>query len=269
MIRDEIKLLKNLKKYDLSCFSCGNLNHDFDNCPIIHYIPDKQFIIRKYQHYEPQERDFLFERRKIKSKNALLINSDFDESWFSGLVHENINNNNDNFSQSDEEQLQLVQKSSIELINRLDNGNEIVLINQDDKKNAFEEKSLNDLEMKHESNEKTKSNKKFAKKKTKTLDLLSNEDKIVNEKEENNENFNLAMKMMFDPQFEILKNYKFYFKEANHEKIIRKIKELRKVMISKSPRKRLNLSSRLCSKSPRRKRENGNDSSNILKDCNL
>lgn len=69
MIKDQINLYGDFSKLRTYCFSCKGKNHLVKECPLNHYIPDKEKIIKKLNFYIDNERkEFL---RKSFRCNAL------------------------------------------------------------------------------------------------------------------------------------------------------------------------------------------------------
>lgn len=63
MLRDNL-LLKNSKVIKLNCFSCGRKTHQIKTCPLIHYVPDKEKIIKQYEYCYNQERKKILRKKK-------------------------------------------------------------------------------------------------------------------------------------------------------------------------------------------------------------
>lgn len=70
MIRDQIILEKNFKSIGLKCFSCNQNTHITLDCPYIHYIPDRDRIIKIHTFSPEQKERFYFQRNPSKSLNA-------------------------------------------------------------------------------------------------------------------------------------------------------------------------------------------------------
>lgn len=70
MIRDQIILEKNFKSIGLKCFSCNQNTHITLDCPYIHYIPDKDRIIKVHTFSPEQKERFYFQRNPSRSLNA-------------------------------------------------------------------------------------------------------------------------------------------------------------------------------------------------------
>ena len=87
MIKDELKSIGSFKSLKLKCPCCKNPSHFIDKCPIIHYAPDRDFIIKRFLFSSNQVRNKVFSRnikRKafhavfdsnlIQEKSRLMIN---------------------------------------------------------------------------------------------------------------------------------------------------------------------------------------------------
>lgn len=56
MIRDEINVSHLLIKLKAKCSACKQANHLLENCNLLHFCPDKEKIIKKYEFSHPQGR---------------------------------------------------------------------------------------------------------------------------------------------------------------------------------------------------------------------
>ena len=56
MIKDQIKIYKNYDIFHSFCPSCFNKNHLISECPLINYIPNRNFIIDKLNYSNIQQR---------------------------------------------------------------------------------------------------------------------------------------------------------------------------------------------------------------------
>ena len=72
MIRDNIMIYNKNDDNSQKCFSCLNKDHSFTECPAVHYIPNKQFIISKHLYNIPTIERKNFERRSKKCMNSRL-----------------------------------------------------------------------------------------------------------------------------------------------------------------------------------------------------
>lgn len=71
MISQQISIYENLKSLKIRCYCCCQNDHLSINCPILHYIPDREKIIKKDCFYKDQERTDDFrrnDRRRMCSK---------------------------------------------------------------------------------------------------------------------------------------------------------------------------------------------------------
>ena len=50
MMKDKIRILKDFSAFDYKCHFCHKQTHLFFECPKIHYIPDRDFLIKKMNH---------------------------------------------------------------------------------------------------------------------------------------------------------------------------------------------------------------------------
>ena len=71
-MRDKILIYSNLEDLKKRCNSCLKKDHDIFNCPEIHYLPRKDFIIRKHLHNQPRTQREIFNRNG-KKHNSLKI----------------------------------------------------------------------------------------------------------------------------------------------------------------------------------------------------
>ena len=70
MIKDKILLTGDYSDLDLRCLCCCQKGHISRNCPLIHFIADREKIVKSHLFYLDQERQPNF-YRKIRSQNAL------------------------------------------------------------------------------------------------------------------------------------------------------------------------------------------------------
>ncbi|KAL4434925.1 hypothetical protein ABPG74_021264 [Tetrahymena malaccensis] len=87
-IKDSILNYNNYSQLNILCFACQSENHLMGECPLIHYIANKQFLIKKLQFSPPQDSLRTYLRKKSKFKTMLKLNfvqkriakfCDFDE----------------------------------------------------------------------------------------------------------------------------------------------------------------------------------------------
>ena len=65
MIKDKMNLSHMYDEVDLKCNICFLKNHQEKDCPVVHYIPDREFIIKRHVFPHVQERDPEFIRKGI------------------------------------------------------------------------------------------------------------------------------------------------------------------------------------------------------------
>lgn len=82
MIRDNIKLSQNFSMLFYNCPICSRPNHFVNNCSKVHHIPDKNFIISKLNHSQPQVRLEQILIRKLKRSNFRNSLSDWQNRAF-------------------------------------------------------------------------------------------------------------------------------------------------------------------------------------------
>jgi len=56
MIRDQIMLYNNCQSLRLRCSACGSLDHLIKNCSLLHFVPDIEKIVKRYEFYRDQPR---------------------------------------------------------------------------------------------------------------------------------------------------------------------------------------------------------------------
>ena len=71
MIRDKIKLYNQEEDLKINCQCCEKKTHTFFKCPLIHYIPDADFLIKRLNYSTPQTRQTSTYSRKKMKFNAL------------------------------------------------------------------------------------------------------------------------------------------------------------------------------------------------------
>ncbi|CAD8105986.1 unnamed protein product [Paramecium primaurelia] len=64
-MHDDLTLNEDSQFLKLTCFSCNSISHKVIDCPLVHFIPDKEFIIKKHQFSRFQKRN---ESMKLKYK---------------------------------------------------------------------------------------------------------------------------------------------------------------------------------------------------------
>ncbi|CAD8097297.1 unnamed protein product [Paramecium primaurelia] len=63
-VRDSILLGENYQPAKLSCYSCKKFNHLIKDCPVLHYVPDKERVIKKEYFPFCQERNLTYKRKR-------------------------------------------------------------------------------------------------------------------------------------------------------------------------------------------------------------
>ncbi|CAD8195038.1 unnamed protein product [Paramecium octaurelia] len=69
-IRDKMILYQDDQYFTVSCFSCGKESHKLIECPLIKFVPDKEFIIKKHLYPQQQPRK---PHSRTKKKNTTLL----------------------------------------------------------------------------------------------------------------------------------------------------------------------------------------------------
>ncbi|KAM3146296.1 hypothetical protein pb186bvf_001641 [Paramecium bursaria] len=88
LIKDKIILNPHQVKvpFGVYCPACQNFDHEFKECQIISYIPDRELIIKKYQFSTKQERSNHSRKTKLKGFKAIanleLINDSVEDFQF-------------------------------------------------------------------------------------------------------------------------------------------------------------------------------------------
>ncbi|EAR89662.1 cyclic nucleotide-binding domain protein (macronuclear) [Tetrahymena thermophila SB210] len=67
MIRDQINIYQEYRTIGFSCYACGKETHSIGECPIIHFIPKKEKIIRDFTCIKQHDRQE-FQRKNSKQK---------------------------------------------------------------------------------------------------------------------------------------------------------------------------------------------------------
>ncbi|CAD8117387.1 unnamed protein product [Paramecium sonneborni] len=63
-VRDSILLCENFQPAKLSCYSCKKFNHLVKDCPVLHYVADKEKVIKKENYPLLQDRCITFKRKR-------------------------------------------------------------------------------------------------------------------------------------------------------------------------------------------------------------
>jgi len=66
MIKDQILLYENYLPLKTRCYSCNQIGHLSHKCPLIHFIPDQEKVIKKFNFYLDQKRQTPFIRKKLR-----------------------------------------------------------------------------------------------------------------------------------------------------------------------------------------------------------
>ncbi|CAK62551.1 unnamed protein product (macronuclear) [Paramecium tetraurelia] len=70
MIKDKVQFQQDLSMLDVRCYSCKSTSHLVNQCPFLHYQPDKDRVIKQQLYPIQQEREEI--QRKSKYINAML-----------------------------------------------------------------------------------------------------------------------------------------------------------------------------------------------------
>ena len=85
MMKDKLKFYEQYQYTNIRCSSCLKSNHLIQTCPYIHYIPDKNFLINRYNYSYSQTRKKDFVRKPRKKLKALLqleaIDNALEKLW--------------------------------------------------------------------------------------------------------------------------------------------------------------------------------------------
>ncbi len=107
MIRDKLLIYNNLEDLNKKCKACYRRDHDIYLCPEVHYIPCKDFIIKRYLYSRPQLDQVKYIRTVRKKANAKDIFNSLQEKFLMSeafILNQNKINNEENdeyFSESD------------------------------------------------------------------------------------------------------------------------------------------------------------------------
>ncbi|CAK58071.1 unnamed protein product (macronuclear) [Paramecium tetraurelia] len=63
-VRDSILLGENYQPAKLSCYSCKKFNHLIKDCPVLHYVADKERVIKKENYPFQQDRNVVYKRKR-------------------------------------------------------------------------------------------------------------------------------------------------------------------------------------------------------------
>lgn len=70
-MKDQFLIYNETKEYFSPCYSCQAASHFFENCPVIHYFPNKLIHISRLTFTANQTRNGEFRRLRIKTRNVL------------------------------------------------------------------------------------------------------------------------------------------------------------------------------------------------------
>ena len=82
MMRDNMTLSQNSSYFSYKCPICSQLNHFIKNCPKVHYFPNKNFLISRLNHSQPQVHSKNNFKRKLQKLNTLKLLSDVQNRAF-------------------------------------------------------------------------------------------------------------------------------------------------------------------------------------------
>lgn len=74
MMKDKIRILTDYSAFDYKCPFCKKTDHLFFECSKLHFIPDRDFLIKKLNFSVAQMRTKPFFRRRTRKINALFQN---------------------------------------------------------------------------------------------------------------------------------------------------------------------------------------------------
>ncbi|CAD8062415.1 unnamed protein product [Paramecium primaurelia] len=83
--------LEDLSVLQMKCFSCNSKNHRVLQCPLLHYIPDKELILKRYCYSESQNRNSKYERNPFRQRGYFAAR--FDQEVIEQEAN-SFNNNN-------------------------------------------------------------------------------------------------------------------------------------------------------------------------------
>lgn len=161
MIKDEIMNYENINLLRIRCFSCNQMGHLANACPLIHFIPNKEKIIKKYNFYLDQERKqilrkYLKSRNALKNQNTLLsaykkindqIQKEKENLYNYSMTNENnMTSSEQNISEIDEKELEeLCDSGTSENITEPDEKNTSPQIMKNDKLNNIDDNVISSV----------------------------------------------------------------------------------------------------------------------------
>ncbi|CAD8095941.1 unnamed protein product [Paramecium sonneborni] len=78
-VRDKMVLYQDDQYFTVSCFSCGKESHKLIECPLIKFVPNKEFIIKKYL-FPQKQSSKPYVRTKKKTKSLILDKKRLEQS---------------------------------------------------------------------------------------------------------------------------------------------------------------------------------------------
>ena len=97
MIKDKLVLYNDYSCINKTCFSCNQGNHIVEECPKLHYMPNIERIIKKYNFPQNNERKSFSRMKKYKTNSLHLMRSNFKS--YIKLTETLKQNQNDNESE--------------------------------------------------------------------------------------------------------------------------------------------------------------------------
>ena len=146
MISDQIKFNKNYNALSIKCFACEQKGHLANECPLIHYIPNFEKIVKIYTYNPEQKNRKTAFRNPAKSSNALSAKFDNNKAFlrFQRLLrqlyvmeYETFIEKSRDFSQSDDEFNKGNEISPIEILSSASGFNVSTLKTQKNEKIPF------------------------------------------------------------------------------------------------------------------------------------
>ena len=184
MIKQEMQMKSFCEDLDIRCDSCKKKNHFLAKCPLLHYIPDKDFILSKLRYTQEQTRKE-HKRRQLKFMNALKHqNSIRDDAKSFELSSESESDDSDDDSNEETENYNIHEKTEI---NRKQAAINLEAIHENDEhieessSLLYQKEKMSDLDENHQNQSnllgEEKHNKETGKNETNPLDLSFLEEK--------------------------------------------------------------------------------------------
>ena len=209
---------------------------------MLHYSPDRDFLIKKHLHDGGQTRNPNYIRKNIKKFNALADNEYLKNEVFqlnSEIFSDFCDFYDDEINDLVENDHHLVKKNTTEIDEINNNLAENIIFPQINQ--FYEEKEEEEtpplIELKKKKSDTSKSFKHLLKRKPTTSSdpMEKNEERII-ERDHNTEMFGVKM---FDYRFDGIKNYRFYFVDGNIENILAKLHKTRNLMKNSLTKKKI------------------------------